>query len=78
MLPKQALASEDDRARFYRKAKAAAALHHPNIATIFGIDDAPVEGGDDSQPFIAMEFVDGETLAELTGDKLKSLGFTMA
>ena len=43
VLPAQALASEDDRARFYREAKAAAALHHPNIATIFGIDDAPVD-----------------------------------
>ncbi len=63
LLPPQALASEDDRARFHREAKAAAALHHPNIATIFGIDDAVTESGD-TQPFIAMEFVDGETLAE--------------
>jgi hypothetical protein len=64
VLPTAALASEDDRARFYREAKAAAALHHPNIATIFGIDEGQVDDGEDSQPFIAMEFVDGQTLAE--------------
>ena len=63
VLPAAALASEDDRARFYREAKAAAALHHPNIATIFGIDEGQVDDGAESQPFIAMEFVDGQTLA---------------
>ncbi len=62
LLPPQALTSEDDRARFYREARAAAALNHPNIAHVYEIDEAVAEG--ESRPFIAMEFIDGETLAE--------------
>ena len=42
VLPKQALASEDDRARFYREARAAASLHHPNVATVFEIDEVVI------------------------------------
>ena len=60
VLPSAALASEDDRARFYREAKAAAQLHHPHIASVFEIDEAvssDAPHGTQPSPFIAMEFI---------------------
>jgi serine/threonine protein kinase len=65
VLPAAALASEDDRARFYREAKAAAQLSHPNICHVYQVDEAvPSDAphGSEARPFIAMEFIDGETL----------------
>ncbi len=66
VLPSAALTSEDDRARFYREAKAAAQLHHPHIASVFEIDEAVPEDSkdDDLRPFIAMEFIEGKTLRD--------------
>ena len=47
------------RERLAREANAAGALRHPNIVTIFDV------GEYDGQPFIAMEYINGETLSEL-------------
>ncbi len=63
LLPPHALVSEDDKARFYREARSAAALNHPNIAHVYEIDEAEVTPGD-VRPFIAMEYIDGETIAD--------------
>lgn len=57
-LPSHLSASETDKARFTQEAKAASALNHPNICTIYSIDEH------EGQLFIAMEFVDGQTLQE--------------
>ncbi|MCH8247867.1 MAG: serine/threonine-protein kinase [Bacteroidetes bacterium] len=67
VLPASALASEIDRARFYREAKASAKLNHPNIASVYQIDEAiPSDAphGTEPSPFIAMEFIQGETLED--------------
>lgn len=50
------LSSEVARQRFLREARAAAALRHPNVATVFHLGE---EGGD---CFYAMEYIDGETV----------------
>jgi len=58
ILPAELAANQDRMRRFVQEAKAAAALNHPNIAHIYEI------GESEGTNFIAMEFIDGETLRE--------------
>src|SRR5438132_4513652 len=58
ILPADLAANQDRMRRFVQEAKAAAALNHPHIAHIYEIGEA------DGVNFIAMEYIDGETLRE--------------
>src|SRR5438876_6573131 len=59
ILPAELASNQDRMRRFTQEAKAAAALNHPNIAHIYEI------GEHDGVNFIAMEFIDGQTLREM-------------
>lgn len=57
-LPVHASANKETMARFLQEARAAAALNHANICTIYGVEEH------EGKMFIAMEYIDGGTLRE--------------
>jgi formylglycine-generating enzyme required for sulfatase activity/cephalosporin-C deacetylase-like acetyl esterase/predicted Ser/Thr protein kinase len=59
VLPPEAVADAERKRRFVQEAKAASALNHPNIVTIHDISQS------DGVDFIAMEYVEGQTLDRL-------------
>ena len=67
VMPASALASPDRQKRFLQEAKTASSLNHPNIVTIYEINTQ--EGDGQPLQYIAMEFVQGETLDKLIGRK---------
>jgi len=68
LLPTELAANDDRMRRFVQEAQAAAALNHPNIAHIYEIGE--YEGTN----FIAMEFVDGQTLRDKIHHEQTELG----
>ena len=60
VLPTDKLTDSERKRRFVQEAKAASALNHPNIVTIYDV------GSENGVEFLAMELVDGRTLEDLT------------
>lgn len=67
LLPSEFVSQQDRRRRFFQEARAASALNHPHILTIYEV------GEDDGKPYIAMEYVEGETLRQ----KIKNNGLQL-
>ena len=59
MLPGEVASSPDRLARFEREARTVAGLNHPNIVTLFSVED------EDGIRFLTMELVEGQTLSNL-------------
>jgi len=61
-LPPELTRDADAKQRFMQEARAASALDHSNICTIYEVEETPTEGRE--QSFIAMAYYDGETLRD--------------
>lgn len=68
LLPPEFTTSANRVRRFEREARAASALNHPNIVTVYEI------GESNSAHFIATEFIDGKTLRQMINEKPFTLG----
>src|ERR1700752_4955576 len=67
LLPSEYVSQQDRRRRFFQEARAASALNHPHILTVYEV------GEDDGRPYIAMEYIEGQTLRE----KIKNNGLQL-
>ncbi len=67
ILPAEYVSQQDRRRRFFQEARAASALNHPHILTVYEV------GEDNGKPYIAMEFIEGQTLRQ----KIKSNGLQL-
>ena len=68
VLPAQLAADQDELDRFAQEARTVAALNHPNIVTIYSVEEA------EGIRFLTMEIVEGKTLAELIPPRGFSVG----
>ena len=66
-LPPHISEHPEEKARFVHEAQSASALNHPNVTTIYGIEESP-EG-----LFIAMEYVEGRTIKEIVEKETPSI-----
>ena len=79
LLPPALHADPDARRRLTQEARAAAALDHPNVASVYDVGEA-----DDGRVFLVMGFYDGDTLADeiargpLDADRAQALGRQIA
>lgn len=69
LLPAKFMQDSERVRRFEQEARAASTLSHPNILTIYEIGEAETEAG--PMHFIAMEFVEGQTLRQQLKRRLK-------
>src|SRR5215471_14946584 len=82
-LPQQLSRDQNALDRFLLEARTASALNHPNICTIYAVENAPGEGGE-NQSFIAMELLEGQNLAEklysgpMALDRMLEIGIQLA
>src|SRR5690349_20428444 len=58
LLPSEYVSQDERRRRFFQEARAASALNHPHILTIYEV------GEDEGRPYIAMEYVEGATIRQ--------------
>jgi eukaryotic-like serine/threonine-protein kinase len=68
----QAFATEAARERFQREGRAASALNHPNICSVYDVGEAA------GHPFLVMELLDGKTLRERIGGKPLDISTVLA
>jgi len=66
-LPQELLCDSESKSRFIHEAQAASALNHPNITTIYEIDEVK------ERCFISMEYIEGQSIKELIKEKKLSI-----